>query len=58
MTITELREIALAHGLGHARFCIEQEATQVGSEELEPLFTAIDNWETAAFMHGSEEFPF
>jgi hypothetical protein len=47
MTIEELTEIGAHSGLAHARFCLEQEATQVGRDNLKPLFELLEQWEAA-----------
>ena len=41
MTIADVREIATAHGLSHAEFCVEQEASQIGREAAQPLFREL-----------------
>jgi hypothetical protein len=47
MTIAELKEIAASSGIAHARFCLEQEATQVGSDTLKDVFEALNEMEDA-----------
>lgn len=54
-TIETLHEIAATHGLRHARFCLEQDATQVGRDTLAELFAEMDRLDFAAF-HGDEKY--
>lgn len=50
MTIAQLKEIAAETSLAHARFCLEQEETQVGSEALADVFAALNQLEDDEFL--------
>ena len=55
MTIRELRSLAKQQGLEHARFCLEQNATQVGRGRLNREFAELDHLETARFHDAFED---
>ena len=44
-TIDDLHEIAAESGLAHARFCLEQSATQEGREALAKVFAELAGME-------------
>jgi hypothetical protein len=55
MTVAELKEIAASSGIAHARFCLEQEATQVGEDALDDVFAALIKMEQDEFADDDTE---
>jgi hypothetical protein len=55
MTIAELKEISASSGIAHARFCLEQEASQVGREALDDVFAALCEMEQDEFAADDTE---
>lgn len=52
LTIAEVRKIVAAHGIEHARFCVDQEATQRGREKCQDLYQLIDLIENEELFGG------
>jgi hypothetical protein len=46
-TVETLHEIADAEGLAHARFCVEQAATQIGRDAMADVFAELARMERA-----------
>lgn len=49
MTLEKLRQIYLECGLAHAEFCVDQAIFHQSRESLNPLYSALEDWERAEY---------
>ncbi len=49
LTIKSLREVAESNGVAYARFVAEQEATQRGRANMQPVFDELERLERAHY---------